>query len=195
MSVPAGWSPATWIGGGGLALVAGLGAASSGVSGLFSLAGFYVFVVAVVALVRGRVRWARLRSRAAGGAALGVAIALAFVGGATADPQDPPPAATPSSVASPTSTPTATTASPSPTVPPSPSPSSTPTPTATMAPSSPATAAKGTALAAVARLTVKGRAPKTGYSREAFGQAWFDTDRNGCDTRNDILRRDLTHRS
>jgi hypothetical protein len=46
-------------------------------------------------------------------------------------------------------------------------------------------------LAAVAKLAVKGRASKTGYSRDAFGQAWFDTDRNGCDTRNDILRRDL----
>ncbi len=34
----------------------------------------------------------------------------------------------------------------------------------------------------------------TGYSRADFGQAWFDTDRNGCDTRNDILRRDLTGR-
>ncbi|MEP7193719.1 MAG: DUF1524 domain-containing protein [Actinomycetota bacterium] len=51
--------------------------------------------------------------------------------------------------------------------------------------------AAGTALAAVARLAVKGRAPKTGYSRSQFGQAWFDTDRNGCDTRNDILNRDL----
>jgi Excalibur calcium-binding domain/Protein of unknown function (DUF1524) len=52
----------------------------------------------------------------------------------------------------------------------------------------------GTALAAVARLTVKGRAPKTGYTRAQFGQAWFDIDRNGCDTRNDILRRDLKSR-
>jgi Protein of unknown function (DUF3761)/Protein of unknown function (DUF1524) len=41
---------------------------------------------------------------------------------------------------------------------------------------------------------VKGRAPKTGYTRDQFGQAWFDTDRNGCDTRNDILRRDLVSR-
>ena len=40
-------------------------------------------------------------------------------------------------------------------------------------------------------LAVKGRAPKTGYSREAFGPRWSDVDRNGCDTRNDILRRDL----
>ncbi|MFW5469524.1 GmrSD restriction endonuclease domain-containing protein [Knoellia sp. CPCC 206435] len=52
-------------------------------------------------------------------------------------------------------------------------------------------AAKGTALAAAGALTVKGRAPKTGYSRDQFGQAWYDADRNGCDTRNDILRRDL----
>lgn len=41
-------------------------------------------------------------------------------------------------------------------------------------------------------LPVKGRAPKTGYSREAFGPAWSDGDGNGCDTRNDVLRRDLT---
>ena len=54
--------------------------------------------------------------------------------------------------------------------------------------------AAGTALAAVARLVVKGRAPKTGYTRDQFGQAWFDADRNGCDTRNDILRRDLRSR-
>jgi len=41
-------------------------------------------------------------------------------------------------------------------------------------------------------LPVKGRAPKTGYSRDQFGPAWADVDRNGCDTRNDILKRDLT---
>ncbi|PPG77468.1 HNH endonuclease [Rathayibacter rathayi] len=31
----------------------------------------------------------------------------------------------------------------------------------------------------------------TGYDRELFGQSWADVDRNGCDTRNDILARDL----
>ena len=41
-------------------------------------------------------------------------------------------------------------------------------------------------------LDVKGRAPKTGYDRDQYGPAWKDVDRNGCDTRNDILRRDLT---
>lgn len=29
------------------------------------------------------------------------------------------------------------------------------------------------------------------YTRDQFGQPWFDADANGCDTRNDILRRDL----
>jgi hypothetical protein len=38
----------------------------------------------------------------------------------------------------------------------------------------------------------KGRAAKTGYTRAQFGQTWADVDRNGCDTRNDILKRDLT---
>jgi len=53
------------------------------------------------------------------------------------------------------------------------------------------TAGQSTALAALGTLEVKGRAPKTGYDREAFGPAWADVDRNGCDTRNDILARDL----
>ena len=35
----------------------------------------------------------------------------------------------------------------------------------------------------------------TGYSRSLFGPTWEDVDHNGCDTRNDILRRDLTSRS
>ncbi|WP_410468629.1 HNH endonuclease family protein, partial [Arthrobacter sp. A2-55] len=54
----------------------------------------------------------------------------------------------------------------------------------------PAFAAK--ALDVLAGLPIKGRAPKTGYSRSEFGQAWADLDRNGCDTRNDMLNRDLT---
>ncbi|KUO10701.1 HNH endonuclease family protein [Streptomyces sp. DSM 15324] len=49
----------------------------------------------------------------------------------------------------------------------------------------------GAALTAAGSLTVKGRAPKTGYARDRFGAAWADTDSNGCDTRDDILKRDL----
>jgi hypothetical protein len=51
---------------------------------------------------------------------------------------------------------------------------------------------EGSAAAALESLAVKGRAPKNNYDRAAFGQAWLDADRNGCDTRNDILRRDLS---
>ena len=40
-------------------------------------------------------------------------------------------------------------------------------------------------------LEVKGRAPKSGYSRAQFPH-WSDLDRNGCDSRNEILKRDLT---
>ncbi|WP_282692857.1 HNH endonuclease family protein [Streptomyces sp. CC208A] len=45
-------------------------------------------------------------------------------------------------------------------------------------------------------LAVKGRGAREGYDREAFGYAWMDKvddvpfARNGCDTRNDLLRRD-----
>jgi hypothetical protein len=55
-----------------------------------------------------------------------------------------------------------------------------------------AAAPPGSALAALAAVEVRGRAPRTGYEREEFGDGWVDTDRNGCDTRNDVLARDLT---
>lgn len=41
----------------------------------------------------------------------------------------------------------------------------------------------------LAQLAVKGRAPKTGYSRTQFGNGWASL--SGCDTRNSILYRDL----
>jgi hypothetical protein len=44
-------------------------------------------------------------------------------------------------------------------------------------------------------LRVAGRAPKTGYSRAQFGPAWQDVDHNGCDTRDDVLARDLVDRT
>jgi len=40
-------------------------------------------------------------------------------------------------------------------------------------------------------LPIKGRSPKTDYSRDQFGNGWLST--NGCDTRNRILARDLTN--
>jgi Protein of unknown function (DUF1524) len=56
--------------------------------------------------------------------------------------------------------------------------------------------ASGAAADMLSALQVKGRAAKTGYDRDQFGSAWTDDagvqgGRNGCDTRNDVLRRDL----
>lgn len=48
---------------------------------------------------------------------------------------------------------------------------------------------KAKALATLDKLAVKGRAPKTGYAREQFGNGWGKTD--GCSTRDIILYRDL----
>ena len=52
-------------------------------------------------------------------------------------------------------------------------------------------AATTDALTALNKLEVKGRAAKTGYTRSQFPH-WSDPDRNGCDSRNDTLKRDLT---
>ncbi|SHL32691.1 Protein of unknown function [Pseudonocardia thermophila] len=91
--------------------------------------------------------------------------------------------AAPTPTSTPTSTPTPTpTNKPGLTVFPTPFPTPLPTPTGQPKP---------LARDALAALPVKGRAPRTGYSRDLFGAAWTDIDRNGCDQRNDILRRDL----
>src|SRR5664279_3550401 len=73
-----------------------------------------------------------------------------------------------------------------------------PTPRVTAAPVDRRQAGAHTAAVLLASLAIKGRAPKTGYSRAQFGSAWTDDTNapgghNGCDTRNDILARDLTH--
>lgn len=54
------------------------------------------------------------------------------------------------------------------------------------------------ARALIEKVSTKGRGPRTGYARDEFGSAWTDTAdgvplaRNGCDTRNDLLKRDGT---
>ena len=65
-------------------------------------------------------------------------------------------------------------------------------------PTSSPTVSRGTDADAVrartqlADLPVKGKAAATGYDRTGdFGSAWLDVDHNGCDTRNDVLARDL----
>lgn len=94
----------------------------------------------------------------------------------------PSPAPTIAPSAAPTSAPSAMPSAAPETA--SPQPSVSPTPP-------PVTVVDGT-LALLETLPIKGRAPKTGYDREEqFGSAWRDVDGNNCDTRNDILRRDL----
>jgi hypothetical protein len=65
-------------------------------------------------------------------------------------------------------------------------------------PSAPATpepsrpAASGSALGVLDTLPVKPEVNSPPYRRDSFGPPWDDVDDNGCDTRNDILARDLT---
>jgi hypothetical protein len=49
-----------------------------------------------------------------------------------------------------------------------------------------------TAKQRLAKLEVRESGSMTGYTRGKFGPAWEDVDLNRCDTRNDILARDLT---
>lgn len=73
-----------------------------------------------------------------------------------------------------------------------PKPSSAAKPNAAQQPGASAAEVKG-ALSMLNEIPTKGRAPKTGYERSNFGAGWKDPDGNGCDARNDILRRDLTN--
>lgn len=52
------------------------------------------------------------------------------------------------------------------------------------------TVAYSPASAILQELPIKGRAPKTGYTRAQFGDGWLSS--GGCDTRNRILARDMT---
>ena len=54
----------------------------------------------------------------------------------------------------------------------------------------PGAGAVGSALTAADQLTIKGRAPMTGYTRSAYGDGWAHVD--GCTTRQTVLRRDLS---
>jgi hypothetical protein len=178
----------------------------SGVGGALVVLAFSGAITGLYVLATGRRSWARLPAKRKSGAiVLAVSFAL-LVAGAAVTPRPAPEdlrAASLDKNASPTTTKASATAIPTPT------PSSAPTAqetgepldpetpyllaqgiTATAPKTQPAFATKAVDL--LATLPIKGRAPKTGYDRALFGQAWADVDRNGCDTRNDILKRDLT---
>ena len=116
-----------------------------------------------------------------------ILLVLCVTGGALAGTLNPgEPTADVPATATPSAPPPGASANPTPTVGPGPGPSA-------GASADPVTETDTTALALLASIPVKGKAPKTGYERTGmFGTAWLDVDRNGCDTRNDILARDLT---
>ena len=118
----------------------------------------------------------------------GLALAVALLTGCAALPQ--PPVTAPARVGPSTSAPAAPESSPDRSAAPAPDRPFAPAPAASPV-SAGATPAAGGAPALLAGLRVQGRGPLTGYDRAAFGQPWADADRNGCDTRNDVLRRAL----
>lgn len=136
----------------------------------------------------GAMAWARRHKVLTG---VGVLIVIGLVGSAFDSEPATKPVAKTDTVARPEPTPDPTgqpTASPTPVV----TAASTKAPTTNQLISA---AEPKTALALLGTLLVKGRAPMTGYDRGEFGSAWADTNRNGCDTRNDILKRDLDDRA
>ncbi|WP_241979951.1 DUF1524 domain-containing protein [Cryobacterium sp. TMT4-31] len=193
----------TWIVGGVLVLLLWSAATTGGFPGVLAVLGSVGFFTALYVVITGRRSWASIPTRKIAAITLGASLIAGLLGGATGAALDEP------DLVSAESTPTASTT-------PTAAPSRKPTPTPTPAPSFTAESADApasavapdegasvvvadtgvtntTALTLLATVAVKGKAAKTGYDRKVqFGAAWLDVDRNGCDTRNDILTRDLT---
>ncbi len=87
------------FGWGGLTFAGVIGAIRSGLSGAAMMLGFFALVVGVIALARGRVGWAGLRNRTAGGIALGASMIIMTIGALAPPPttSEPVTAATPGS--------------------------------------------------------------------------------------------------
>jgi hypothetical protein len=188
----------TWIVGGIMILALVVQAINGGVPAVVALLGSAGFLTALYVVITGRRSWALIANRKVAAIALAVSLVAVYVGGATGGVPDSVMAG---------SSPVGAVASAEPTS----TPSATPTTAAFTeeAPADPASVEVAeeaaavvvpdtavtdtTALALLASVAIKGKAPKTGYDRTGmFGTAWLDVDRNGCDTRNDILTRDLT---
>jgi hypothetical protein len=143
---------------------------TGGLAGFLIWLGLAAIVFGVVAVLSGRLARAALSGRRTAGAVVGSGLVALIVGAALAPGATPPLTTAPSADVAAASV--------------------TPTPAPSRIPK------RGTALAVGAALAVKGRAPRTGYDRADYGPTWTDDTpvadgHNGCDTRNDILRRDL----
>ena len=169
-----------------LALVSVVAWVSGNTARLLLLGGLSSASIGLAALLRGRLHWARLNRRS-GALTVAAGLVAALVGGAMSVHATSTIAAAPTSRSRQSSTASAQGLSQSSTPP-----SATPTRSKSVVRPPTSSVKAASAVAALGTLKVKGRAPKTGYDRALFGQAWADVDRNGCDTRNDVLRRDLS---
>lgn len=198
-------SVSTFVVGGLALLFIAAGAATKGIGGALIFLAIFALLTGLYVVATGRRSWAWIPGgRKIGAAVVGASLILFVVGGALwpspSQSELDASAASKNQNAHTTGASSATAGV---------APAATPTPTETGSPLDPdrvtepakdaSFAAPGSqptyatkALDLLATLQVKGRAPKTGYDRAMFGQSWADVDRNGCDTRNDILKRDLT---
>jgi hypothetical protein len=184
-----------------VALLVLLVGVANGVWALVGAAGLAILIVGIVILIRGRFPWARLAGRrmGAGLAAAGLLLAIPGLGNSPAPAPSPLAVTAPTTAAAnPSAAELATAAAESSlttaefshiTSVANVSASTLLDDTATQSAISGAT--PSTALAALAAIKVAPAAPMAGYSRSQFGNGWVDIDHNGCDTRNDILARDL----
>jgi hypothetical protein len=174
-----------------------LGALSSGASGGLILAGFAVAVGGLWHAISGRA-FLSVPGRPFGVGLLVASLVVLGAGGAAAGPSSTPTAAHPSSASS-TPTPTPTPTPEDLADPDNPSINTVaagrlaaPAPAGTVDTAAVLASAEGqTALVAAAALMVADPGATTGYARDLFGYRAVDLDKNGCDTRNDVLRRDL----
>ena len=187
------------------------GAATQGPAGALGMAGLAALLIGVGAAIAGRAHWAFISSRRIGGIVAAAGLVALLVGTAVTPPTPSTAATERTQLPRARHPPPRRRTRPGRTqqqrrrrprrpsrrrrLPRRPFPSWTPTTGVLNDGSADAAieaAGRTTALAALAAVQVKGRAPRTGYDRDNFGSGWVDTDRNGCDTRNDILARDLT---
>lgn len=168
----------------GTVLFAIIGVTSSGFSGFLIGASLPILVTAIIGLARRHRTWLNVNRGAMVAAAIVSAVVL-FAGTLSAPVQ----VALHSAARNSHERGPAASSSPSPG-------KHTPTPTSTPV-TSPTTAANPArdqvALNVLATLSIRPRSEESSYDRVVdFGTAWLDVDHNGCDTRDDILARDLT---
>lgn len=182
----------TWAGIVAAALLV-LASSSTGLGGMLIMLSVIALGTAIYALVTHRRNWALLpKSRPVLVETAVASVVVLFIGSAVYGAQNPPEPEAPAAIVQSSSpTPTKTAKSATDETPLDPSTVTAPDADASVAITD-RTATDTTAMALLETLPIKGRAPKTGYDRVGqFGTAWLDVDRNGCDTRNDILARDL----